>query len=96
MEKPGFVYLMANHRRGKTYLGATSDLPTRTYQHRNGLIDGHSKDNDCKLLVWFGVFADIQDARKKERQMKKWLRSWKIELIEQNNTEWEDLFETLF
>ena len=49
---------MANHRRGKTYLGVTSNLPKRTYEHRNGLIEGHSKDNECKLLVWFEVFDE--------------------------------------
>ncbi len=95
-QKPGFVYLMANRRRGKTYLGVTSDLPKRTYEHRNGLIEGHSKEHGCKSLVWYEAFDDIQDARNKERQMKKWHRDWKIELIEWDNPEWEDLFDTLF
>jgi len=60
---------MANRRRGKTYLGVTSDLPKRTYEHRNGLIEGHSKEHECKSLVWYEAFDDIQDARNKERQM---------------------------
>jgi putative endonuclease len=93
--KPGFVYLMANKRNGTIYLGVTSNLPQRAYQHRNGLIDGFSKDNDCKLLVWFEVHDDIQDARRRELQMKKWKRAWKLRLIEQENPQWKDIFESL-
>lgn len=96
VKRPGYVYLMANHMKGKTYLGVTSNLPKRTYEHRNGSIEGYSKDNGCKLLVWYEVFDDIQDARNKERQMKKWHRNWKIELIERQNPHWNDLFESLF
>ena len=94
--KSGCVYLMANHRRGKTYLGVTSNLPQRAYQHRNKLIDGHSKDKDCILLVWFEYFEDLQDARAYEYRMKKWHRAWKIRLIEERNPEWADLYDTLF
>jgi len=93
--KPGFVYLMANKRNGTIYLGVTSNQPQRAYQHRNGLIDGFSKDNDCKLLVWFEVHDDIQDARRRELQMKKWKRAWKLRLIEQENPQWKDIFESL-
>lgn len=86
---------MANKRNGTIYLGVTSNLPQRAYQHRNGLIDGFSKDNDCKLLVWFEVHDDIQDARRRELQMKKWKRAWKLRLIEQENPQWKDIFESL-
>ena len=94
--KPGYVYLMANHRHGQTYLGVTSNLPQRAYQHRNRLIDGHSKDKGCTLLVWYEYHDGLQDARWREWQMKKWKRAWKIELIEQANPQWNDLYETLF
>lgn len=94
--KAGYVYLMANRRRGHTYLGVTSNLPQRTYQHRNGLIEGHSKNRRCKLLVWYEAHDDLQDARRREWQMKKWKRAWKLDLIERSNPEWRDLYETLF
>ncbi|BAI97264.1 endonuclease [Sphingobium sp. TA15] len=87
---------MANRRNGTLYLGVTSDLAARTYQHRNGLIDGFTKDHDCKLLVWFEAYEDLQEARHRELRMKKWKRAWKIELIERDNPQCRDLFETLF
>ncbi|MEP3225094.1 MAG: GIY-YIG nuclease family protein [Parasphingorhabdus sp.] len=90
------MYLMANKRNGTIYVGVTSNLAQRAYQHRNGLIDGFSKDNDCRLLVWYEAYDDLQEARKRERQMKKWKRKWKLELIEKENPQWKDLFDTLF
>jgi putative endonuclease len=93
--KSGCVYLMANHRRGQTYLGVTSDLPQRAWQHRNRLVDGHSKKKGCTLLVWYAYFDDLQDARAQEYRMKKWKRGWKLRLIEETNPEWNDLSATL-
>ncbi|WP_422346151.1 GIY-YIG nuclease family protein [Parasphingorhabdus sp.] len=93
--KPGYVYLMAKQRNGTIYLGVTSNLVQRAYQHRNGLIEGFSKDNDCKMLVWYEAHDDLEEARRRERQMKKWKREWKLELIEKDNPQWKDLFDTL-
>ncbi|WP_287976878.1 GIY-YIG nuclease family protein [Sphingomonas sp.] len=93
--KPGYVYLMASQRNGTLYLGVTSNIQARAYQHRNGLIDGFSKKYNCKLLVWFEAHDDIQDARQRELQLKKWKRAWKVEMIEQGNPMWKDLYETL-
>ena len=84
MTRPGYVYIMASRRNGTLYLGVTSDLVGRAYQHRNGLIDGFSKRYGCKSLVWYEAHDDIQDARAREMQMKKWKRAWKIELVEKN------------
>ncbi|ATW04055.1 GIY-YIG nuclease family protein [Sphingorhabdus sp. YGSMI21] len=92
MTRSGYVYLMANRRRGKTYLGVTSNLVQRVYQHRNKLIEGYSKEHDCSLLVWFETHDDIQDARAREWKLKKWRREWKIALIEEGNPEWRDLY----
>ena len=92
----GFVYLMASNRNGTLYLGVTSDLLARAYQHRNRLIDGFSKEHGCILLVWFEASDDIQSAQHREVQMKKWKRAWKIDLIERDNPQWNDLYETLF
>ena len=94
--KSGCVYMMASKRNGTLYTGVTSDLPARTYQHRNGLIEGFTKRHGCKLLVWYEAHDDLQGARLRELQMKKWKRAWKIELIERDNPQWKDLYDTLF
>lgn len=86
---------MAKQRNGTIYLGVTSNLIQRAYQHSNGLIEGFSKDNDCKMLVWYEAHDDLEEARRRERQMKKWKREWKLELIEKDNPQWKDLFDTL-
>jgi putative endonuclease len=86
---------MASRRNGTLYLGVTSDLPGRVYAHRNGLIEGFSKKYVCRLLVWFAAFDDIQDARARELQMKKWKRAWKLQAIADMNPEWRDLFEDI-
>jgi putative endonuclease len=93
--KSGYVYLMAKMRNGTIYVGVTSNLRQRVYQHRNGLLEGFTKDNDCKLLVWYEVHEDLQDARRREAQMKKWKRPWKLRLIEEHNPQWKDLYDGL-
>jgi len=87
---------MASRRNGTLYLGVTGNLTNRTYQHRNALVDGFTNEHGCNLLVWFEVYDDLQEARRRELLMKKWKRAWKIELIERGNPHWKDLFETLF
>jgi putative endonuclease len=94
--KPGYVYMMASRRNGTIYIGATSDLPARAYQHRNGLIEGFTKEYDCKLLVWYQGHDTIEAAGAHELQMKKWKRLWKLREIETMNPDWDDLFESLF
>ena len=95
MSRPGYVYIVASRRNGTLYLGVTSDLPQRIYQHRNGHADGFSKRYGCKMLVWYSAFDDIQDARARELQMKKWKRAWKLQAIEEQNPAWRDLFEDI-
>ena len=94
--KPGFVYIMASRKNGTIYVGVTSDLPGRAYQHREGLADGFTKRYGCKLLVWFEAHENLQDARLRELQIKEWKRSWKIRLIEETNPDWRDLYPDLF
>ncbi|MEO6432437.1 MAG: GIY-YIG nuclease family protein [Sphingomicrobium sp.] len=91
----GYVYLMANHRRDQTYLGVTSNLTQRTWQHRNKVVPGHSRDKDCVLLVWYEIFDDLQVARACEYRMKKWKRAWKLRVIEERNPDWRDLFDEI-
>jgi putative endonuclease len=93
--KNGFVYMMANRKHGTIYTGVCSDLPKRVYEHREGMVDGFTKRYGCKLLVWFEMHDDLDDARKRELQIKEWKRAWKIRLIEEENLEWRDLNSTL-
>ncbi|WP_264595327.1 GIY-YIG nuclease family protein [Sphingobium sp. B12D2B] len=88
--------MMASGPNGTIYTGVTSDLAGRTYQHRNALIDGFTKEHRCTHLVWFEQHDDLQEARARELRIKKWKRRWKIELIEQDNPQWQDLFDRWF
>lgn len=94
--KSGFVYLMASRLNGTLYVGSTSNLVQRAYQHRELLIDGFTKEHGCTLLVWFEAHDDLQEARRRELQIKKWKRDWKLKLIEQGNPDWLDLYPALF
>jgi putative endonuclease len=93
--KGGFVYIMASRRNGTLYIGVTSDLVKRTYEHRNALVAGFTRKYGCKLLVWYEVHDDIQQARHRELQMKKWKRLWKLSAIEAMNPDWRDLYPAL-
>ena len=96
MMKAGFVYIMASRKNGTIYIGVTSNLIKRVHEHRDGLIAGFTKLHGCKLLVWFERFDDLQEARRRELQIKEWKRPWKIRRIEEMNLEWDDLYPTLF
>jgi len=87
---------MASRRNGTLYIGVTSDLVKRAWEHRNGMVSGFTKEYDCKLLVWYEVHDDLQEARLRELQMKKWKRLWKISTIEMMNPDWTDLYPALF
>ena len=89
------VYIMASRRNGTIYLGVTSNLPKRAWEHRNGGVAGFTKKYGCHLLVWYEVYDDLDAARQRELQMKEWKRAWKVKEIEGMNPNWDDLFETL-
>ena len=95
MENPGFVYIMASGRNGTIYIGATSDLARRVWEHRNGVVDGFTKKHGCKLLVWYEAHESIDGARLRELQMKEWKRAWKLREIEGFNPEWDDLYDRI-
>lgn len=95
MMKSGFVYIMASARNGTVYVGSTSVIVQRAWQHREGLADGFTREHGCKMLVWFEVHEDLQEARRRELQIKRWKRQWKLRMIEEMNPAWEDLFPTL-
>ena len=94
--KGGAVYIMTNRRNGTLYTGVTSNLPGRAYQHREGLIDGFTKEHGLKMLVYYEQFDSIRDAIQREKNIKHWPRAWKMRLIHKTNPEWRDLYETLF
>ncbi len=90
-----YVYIVINKPRGTLYIGMTNNLVRRSYEHRNGLIDGFTKKYNLKRLVYFEVFNRVEDAIHREKRLKKWNRQWKIDLIEKVNPEWIDLYEKL-
>ena len=94
--KAGYVYIMASGKNGTIYIGVTSDLPGRVHAHKEGLVPGFTKQYGCTSLVWFEAHDDLQDARRRELQMKEWKRAWKVRLIEERNLGWEDLYPVLF
>ncbi len=95
MEKRGYVYIMASKPNGTLYIGVTSDLLKRVWEHRENVVDGFTKRYGCKILVWFEVHDRIEDAIVREKQMKEWRRAWKIRQIVELNPDWTDLFPTL-
>ncbi|MEK7125558.1 MAG: GIY-YIG nuclease family protein [Patescibacteria group bacterium] len=90
-----YVYIMASQRNGTTYIGVTNNLTRRVYQHRNGLVEGFTKEYKVNRLVYFEEYSDIREALPREKQLKRWKRSWKIELVEKNNPTWRDLYNDL-
>lgn len=90
-----FVYILANRKNGTLYIGVTNDLVRRTFEHREGIIKGFTKKYHVKNLVYYKIHSDITSAIQREKQMKKWYRKWKVELIEKDNPEWKDLYPML-
>ena len=92
MEKRFYVYMLASKRNGTLYLGVTSDIVKRVWQHKNGLAEGFTKKYGIKRLVYYEIHEDAENAMKREKQLKKWRRAWKVELVEEKNSEWRDLY----
>jgi putative endonuclease len=83
---------MASERNGTIYVGVTSDLPKRVGQHKEGAVEGFTKDYEVSLLVYYEAHDDVNEAIKREKQLKHWNRVWKLELIEKANPQWKDLY----
>ena len=90
-----FVFMMANRRNGAIYLGSTSDMARRAWEHREGVVEGFTKTYRCHLLVWYEVHDSWEAARQRELQMKEWKRAWKVREIEGFNPDWEDLYDRI-
>ena len=87
------VYILASKPNGTLYTGVTSNLMQRIAQHREGAFDGFAKKYDIKRLAWFEPHDSMESAIRREKQLKKWNRSWKVRLIEEDNPHWRDLAE---
>ena len=94
-EQGGHVYIMADRYRGTIYIGVTADIASRTVQHREGKGGKFTSHYELTRLVYVEHYEEIEEAIAREKAMKKWRRAWKIRQIEQQNPNWDDLFETL-
>ena len=90
-----YIYIMTNKKDGTLYIGVTSNLIKRVYEHKNSFVDSFTKKYNLKSLVYYEIFESIEEAIKREKQLKNWKREWKIELIEKMNVEWVDLYDEL-
>jgi putative endonuclease len=90
--KQYYVYILASKRNGTLYIGVTNNLLKRVYEHKNNLIEGFTQKYNVHNLVYYEQHNDIGKAITREKQMKKWKRQWKIELIEKSNPQWNDLY----
>ena len=95
MEKDFYVYIMANQRNGTIYVGVTSNLIKRVWQHKTGLVEGFAKKYQIHNLVYYEKHGESYSAIQREKRLKEWQRQWKLELIESMNPYWNDLYETI-
>jgi putative endonuclease len=95
LQKQGFVYVVTNKMLGTLYIGVTSNLSKRIYEHKQGFIDSFTKKYNLKKLVYYEIFDDIAEAINREKQLKKYKRDKKIELINLFNPNWKDLYESV-
>ena len=95
MERNPCVYIITNEQNGTLYIGVTSDLVKRIYQHKNEVSGGFSKQYKLRMLVWYEQHESMDSAIQREKILKKWNRQWKLELIEAMNPNWDYLYETI-
>jgi putative endonuclease len=95
MRRQFYVYILASKPYGTLYVGVTNDLVRRGWEHRNGVVEGFSKEHEVHRLVWYEVHEDVYEAITREKRIKKWNRDWKVNLIQSRNPAWEDLFDAI-
>ncbi|MBI4654123.1 MAG: GIY-YIG nuclease family protein [Nitrospirae bacterium] len=93
--KKFYVYILCSKRNGTLYIGVTSDIVKRVYEHKNNLVGGFTKKYNIHRLVWYEIHKSSESAITMEKQIKKWKRAWKLELIEKDNPQWNDLYEDI-
>jgi len=89
------VYILSSQRNGTLYVGVTSNLVQRIWQHKNDLVDGFTKNYQVHMLVWYEQHESMESAIVREKQIKESKRQWKLELIEKSNPYWNDLYKTI-
>lgn len=89
------VYILASGRNGTLYIGVTSNLAKRVWEHKEDLVDGFTKRYGVHQLVWYEVHENVESAIQREKRLKEWKRTWKLELIESVNPDWQDLYYSL-
>jgi putative endonuclease len=92
MGKQPAVYILSSKRNGTLYVGVTSDLVKRIWEHKSNLVEGFTKRYGVHLLVWYELHGSMDTAIQREKRLKDWKRNWKVQLIESNNPKWEDLY----
>lgn len=90
-----YIYILTSKRNGTLYIGVTNNLVKRVFEHKNDLVEGFTKKYQVHTLVYFESYKDINEALVREKQLKKWNRKWKIELIEKDNPNWKDLYQEI-
>jgi putative endonuclease len=95
VNKQPAVYILASKRNGTLYIGVTSDLVKRLWEHKNNLVEGFTKHYGVHHLVWYEMHERMESAIEREKRLKEWKRSWKLELIENSNPNWLDLYDTI-
>ncbi|MFC1644743.1 GIY-YIG nuclease family protein [Patescibacteria group bacterium] len=89
------AYILTNRKNGTLYIGVTGNLQKRVWEHKNKVVKGFTREYCCSKLVYFEQTENVMSALNREKQLKKWKRSWKIELIEKDNPDWSDLYDEL-
>ncbi len=92
MEKQPCVYMLASRQNGTLYVGVTSDLIKRVWQHKNDIVEGFTRQHGVHVLVWYEIHETMESAIVREKTIKEWKRKWKLNLIERSNPEWRDLY----
>ena len=95
MSRQPVVYILASKRNGTLYVGVTSDLIKRIWEHKNNLVEGFTKRYNVHNLVWYEAHENMESAIAREKTLKEWKRIWKLELIESSNPDWNDLYDTI-
>ena len=95
MDRHPAVYILASKRNGTLYIGVTSDLVKRIWEHKNDFVAGFTKRYGIHTLVWYELHESMQSAIEREKKLKEWKRAWKLELIEKENPGWQDLYTTI-
>lgn len=90
-----YTYILASKQNGTLYIGVTSDLIKRIYQHKSNFVEGFTEKHHVHHLVWYEIHESAESAITREKQIKKWKRKWKLRLIESANPDWEDLYSNL-